>query len=150
MTLIKDSIVVLTPPERVHSVATDPQKWSTWFAGLGPIESINGGNEPGTEIKQSYLMAGMHLHFTTRVTENSRSDDGAYHWRADNEGSLTGWNRWDYLPHPEGTLVSVEMEYEVPGSVLGKVADRLFIERHQERALHSTLENLKFLAESEL
>jgi hypothetical protein len=37
----------------------------------------------------------------------------------------------------------------VPGSVLGKVADRLLIEKRQKRDFESSLENLKLLAEAQ-
>lgn len=41
----------------------------------------------------------------------------------------------------------MEMEYTVPGSVLGKVADRLIIERMMERNMIHSLDNLKLLME---
>ena len=148
MTHLKDSIFIAAPPERVHAYAADPKTWSTWFAGLGEAESIEGDNSPGTVVKQSYMMMGMHLPITTTVTEHDARADGAWHWKADNAGSIDGWQSWDYRPQDGGTFVEVEMEYEVPGSVFGKVADRLFVERNQERALRHTLENLKQITES--
>jgi uncharacterized membrane protein len=99
-------------------------------------------------VKHSYTMMGRHFPITTKVTEHSAGADGSWHWKSENEGSVPGWQTWDYKPQDGGTLVEVEVEYEAPGSVLGKVADRLFIERSQERALRHTLENLKQLTES--
>ena len=148
MAHLKDSIFISAPPEKVHAFAADIKKWHIWFVGLGEAESVEGDNSPGTVIKQSYLFMGMHIPLTTKVIENSTDADGSRHWKAENEGSLAGWNNWDYLPKDGGTLVEVEMEYAVPGSVLGKVADRLFVERSQERALRHTLENLKQLTEA--
>ncbi len=83
------------------------------------------------------------------MVENHTEADGSFsHWKGENEGSLAGWISWDYEPKDSGTLVTFEIEYAVPGSVLGKVADRLFIERNQERAARHILENLKQLAEA--
>jgi coenzyme Q-binding protein COQ10 len=148
MAHLKDSILIGAPPEKVHAFAADVRKWPIWFVGLGEAESVEGDNSPGTVVKQSYTFMGVHIPVTTKVIENSVDADGGRHWRAENEGSLAGWHSWNYLPREDGTLVEVEMEYAVPGSVLGKVADRLFVERNQERALRHTLENLKQLTEA--
>jgi|GEM_PF-3602166 len=47
-----------------------------------------------------------------------------------------------------GTEVIAGIEYTVPGKALGKIADRLVVERVQQRAAHETMERLKILAES--
>jgi uncharacterized membrane protein len=60
---------------------------------------------------------------------------------------MKGEHRWDYEPAEDGTRVTADIDYTVAGSVLGKVADRLFVERMEERAIHQTLENLKFMIE---
>jgi coenzyme Q-binding protein COQ10 len=148
MAHLKDSIVIAAPVEKVHGFASDIKKWPVWYVGLGEAESVEGNNSPGTVIKQSYTFMGMHIPVTSTVVENSTDADGGRHWKVENEGSLAGWQTWDYLPKEGGTLVEVDMEYAVPGSVLGKVADRVFIEKSQERALRHTLENLKQLTEA--
>ena len=148
MAHLKDNIFIAAPPEKVHAFAADVQKWHVWYLGLGEAESVEGDNSPGTVIKQSYMFMGVHIPITTKIIENSTDAAGGWHWRAENEGSLAGWQNWDYTPKDGGTQVDVEIEYAVPGSVLGKVADRLFVERSQERALRHTLENLKELTET--
>ncbi len=46
--------------------------------------------------------------------------------------------------------MTIEMlEYTVPGKLLGKVADRLIIERMMERNMENTLENLNALCVKE-
>lgn len=148
MARIKDSVFIQASPEKVHAFGADPEKWSSWFVGLGEAKSVEGDNSPGTVVTHSYLLAGMHIPVTTTVTEHRADADGSFHWKGENSGLLAGWSTWDYVPRDGGTQVTLEMEYAVPGSALGKVADRLFIERSQERAAHHTLENLKQLMES--
>jgi uncharacterized membrane protein len=63
-------------------------------------------------------------------------------------GSSPGWQTWDLKPENGGTLVTMEEEYTVPGSVLGKVVDRLIFEKMNARDMHSSLENLKLLIEA--
>ncbi len=43
--------------------------------------------------------------------------------------------------------MSVVMDYTVPGSVLGKIADKLVIERRNAEDMEKTLQNLKKLCE---
>lgn len=44
--------------------------------------------------------------------------------------------------------ITTDFDYTLPGSVLGKVADRLLIEKMQGRDFRHSLENLKLLAET--
>jgi hypothetical protein len=39
---------------------------------------------------------------------------------------------WDYSvePHPEGTLLNIEVEYNIPIPVLGRLAERLAIKQN--------------------
>jgi hypothetical protein len=41
------------------------------------------------------------------------------------------------------------IDYTVPGKLLGHIADKLVIERLQEKAIEQTLENLRILCEAE-
>ena len=148
MARIKESIFIDAPVKKVHDVADDPTTWSTWYQGLGQAENVEGDKGPGTIVQQHYLLAGMSFPVTTKVTENSEDAQGACHWKSSFEGPLSGWQSWDYEPEGGGTQVTAEIEYSVPASMFGKVADRLFIERMQERATRHTLENLKQLVES--
>jgi hypothetical protein len=63
------------------------------------------------------------------------------------EGMITGTNQWVYQPEGEGTLVKATFEYEMPGGVLGKLADKMVVERMNVENLEKSLENLKKLAE---
>ena len=50
-------------------------------------------------------------------------------------------------PREGGTLITNEFEYTMPWGVLGRAADRLFVERMQWRDAHRSLENMKRLLE---
>jgi uncharacterized membrane protein len=91
-------------------------------------------------------MAGMRFPVTTRVLEDRVSPEGAQ-WKAEIEGPLAGEHTWTYTPKNGDTMVTVDMEYSVPGKVVGTMVDRLIIECLQERSLDQTLENLKLLCE---
>ena len=48
-----------------------------------------------------------------------------------------------------GTDCTGEMEYELPGGILGGLANRLFVEGAIERDVRHTMENFKALLEAE-
>ena len=148
MAQIKKSIVIHAPVEKVYAVARDPNRWPTWFVGMGEIEKLDGTGEVGTTVEFGYMMAGMRFPVTIEVLEVHGSPEGA-RWRGKIGGPLAGEQTWVYTPKGSDTEVTVDMEYTVPGKALGKIANRLIIERTQERSADQTLENLKELCEAE-
>jgi uncharacterized membrane protein len=148
MAHIKESIVINAPPDKVHALARDPLRWSTWYSGLSDPKSVEGDGGAGTVVEHDYLMAGIHFPVTTQVTKDCKNPDGSCSHRNEFEGPLSGWQTWEYIPKDGGTEVVAEIEYSAPGKALGKVADRLIIERMQERAARETLERLKVLVEA--
>jgi coenzyme Q-binding protein COQ10 len=59
--------------------------------------------------------------------------------------SLGGRQDWTSRFTPAGTGTDVEsmIEYEVPGSILGTIADKLFVEREIQRMLEQSRDNFK-------
>jgi uncharacterized membrane protein len=148
MAHLKQRIIIRAPVEKVYAFARDPLRWATFWVGLSEPEELTGRGEVGTVVKHSYLMAGVRFPVTSRVLEDYFGPEGG-RWKGSIEGPLAGKQTWTYTPQADGTEVAVDIEYTVPGSALGKIADRLVIERMQERALEQTLENLKMLCEAE-
>ena len=145
---IQQSIQIDAPVDRVTEIATNPRHWSSWWVNLSEAKNVEGDGSAGTIVKHSYLMAGVPFPVTTRVIENLQTASGGKHVRIEFEGPLKGWQTWDYEPQHNGTKVTMEIEYNVPGAAIGKFADRVVVERLQERAREQTLENLKLMAES--
>jgi uncharacterized membrane protein len=146
MTHLNKSILIHAPVETVYAVARDPKRWATWFDGLSEPEKLTGEGEVGTVVELSYLLAGMRFPITSRVLEDQVSPEGA-RWKGKIEGPLAGEHTWTYTPKNGDTEVTADIEYTVPGKALGKIADRLIIERMQARSLEQTLENLKVQCE---
>jgi uncharacterized protein YndB with AHSA1/START domain len=144
---IKLNTTIDAPVERVTEIATDPRHWASWWVNLGEAKKVTGDGGAGTVVEHSYLMAGVPFPVTTHVVENQPTPAGGKHVRIEFDGPLKGWQNWDYEPAGTGTLVSMEIEYNVPGSAVGKFVDHVMIEHLQERARQQTLENLKLIAE---
>ena len=146
MAKISKRTLIHAPVERVYAVARDPNRWPSWFVGMSEIDKLTGEGGVGTVAEFSYAMAGMHFPVTVEVMEDHVGPEGV-RWRGKIGGPLAGQQTWTYTPRGDDTEVSVELEYTVPGKALGKIANRLVIERTQERSADETLENLKALCE---
>lgn len=145
---INQSIRINKTPKEAYSIARNPASWSTWFNGLSGPDQLKGSGEKGTVGEFTYTLVGFHFPVTVEVTEDYSGDDGC-RWCSDLKGPLAGNQSYDYQPIEGGTELKVEIEYTIPGKALGKLANRLIIERMQEKSVHQTLENLKMLCESE-
>lgn len=147
MTHIHDSIIINAPVDKVYALARNPRKWATWWVGLSEPRKLKGDGAPGTEVEHDYLVAGIPIHIKSKVLADQMAPDGSAHWHGVIDGKMHGEQKWDYESTHDGTLVSADIDYTVPGNILGKVADRLLIEKMEERAIHQTLENLKYMIE---
>lgn len=147
MAHLRKSILIHAPVEKVAGFARDPKNWAAFWVGLSEPEEQTGEGEVGTVVKHSYLMAGVRFPVTSRVLEDTAGPEGT-RWRGAIEGPLAGEQTWTYSRQGDDTEVTADIEYTVPGAALGRIADRLIIERIQDRALGQTLENLKLLCEA--
>lgn len=149
MAHIKDSIVIACSPEKVHGYVAAVDKWPTWAASLGSVNGAEGDGAPGTVVHQTYSLVGKDIDFTTTVTENGPGAGGGYVWRAERAGELPGRHSLDFQPQDGRTLVTSELEYELPGGLIGKAADHLGAKAAIEHSARHALQALKELAEED-
>jgi carbon monoxide dehydrogenase subunit G len=143
MSRIEKSISINASPEQIWDAATDPNNWADWYVGLKEVKSIVGDGSAGTTAEMTFDMSGMKMQFKHTVLEWDRPRK----WVGRTEGAIDSTSTWTYEPEGEETRVSVVMDYTVPGSVLGKIADKLVIERRNAEDMEKTLQNLKKLCE---
>ncbi len=136
------------PVERLNEIVKDPHQLARFWTGMSEPDRVFGDGGPGTKVESTMLFMGVHMRLTTRTVEERHNDDGSTAWRWELEGALTGSITCHHQPRGEGTEATTEFEYTMPGSVLGKVADRLLIEKRMRRDFENSLENLKLLAET--
>jgi coenzyme Q-binding protein COQ10 len=149
MARIKESILIDATPEKVYGYVSKIDKWANWFSGLGDIKSAEGDGSPGTVIHQSYSLMGKDVNVVTTIKENGPKAEGGYLLRNERGGGLPGWQTLNFDPQDDKTLVTSELEYEMPGGIFGKAADHLGVKATIERSLNRTLENLKNLSEED-
>lgn len=147
MSRLTKSIFIDAPLEKVAEYGKNPNGWAHWYAHLSEPKKLVGDGEVGTVGEFTYSMLGMHLPMMVEVKEWSAGPD-KYVWSGTFEGPLSGTQKVTYLPNGDGTDVTLEIEYTVPGNIFGKIADLILLEKVQENATVATLENLKAFCEA--
>ncbi len=146
MTRIHKSTLIGAPIAEVYLKARDPAGWPTWFAGLTGPDSLDGDGAVGTKGDYTLALAGVNFPVSVEVVEDQHGPEGAS-WRGRIGGPLAGKHHWTYRPHGDQTEVTVDMEYTVPGAALGRLADKLIVERMMERNVQQSIDNLKLICE---
>lgn len=144
---IKKSVYIDRPVDEVYHFAIDPTRWFQWYVGLSEPENLVGKGETGTTMDLKYTMLGMHLPVTVEVTETSKDGD-SYAWHGTVKGAITSQQFWTYVPEGKGMKITLDMNYELPGKLVGKVANTLIIKKLMDNSVEQTLNNLKAVCET--
>ncbi|OHX53931.1 hypothetical protein BB776_01520 [Planococcus salinarum] len=144
---IKKSIFIDRPIDEVYRYAIDPTRWFQWYVGLSEPENLVGTGESGTTLDMKYTMLGMHLPITVKVVETGQ-DGKNYFWNGTIKGAISSDQRWTYVPEGKGVDVTIDMNYEMPGKLLGKVANNLIVKKLMDNSMDQTLNNLKAVCET--
>lgn len=145
---LKKTIFIDCRVEEVHQFATNPMLWYQWYAGLSEAENLLGKGGKGTNMDLKYFFFGRHLAGHVHVEENAPVGNG-FVWRCIVTGAFDATQTWRYLPKNAGTEIHFEMNYELPGSIIGKVANTLYIKKLMSNTVEQSLQNLKDISESD-
>jgi hypothetical protein len=150
MTTIERSVLIDATVDEVTSVAYDARRMTEWYVGMASAEPDEVYPEPGGQVEVVYQAAG--INFKTKMTSQilERRDDGSAFMQDTLEGSIAGVSQWSYVPESDGTRVTAAFDYTIPGGILGKVADKLAVERMNAENLEKSLLNLKAEVEKEI
>lgn len=143
MTTVERSILILSPVDAIEAIMDDARRLPEWYAGIEQADPDDVFPEPGGKVDMVYKAAGITFTLTQTSLERVSGQGGVNQM----EGMITGTNHLTYTPEGEGTRVTMRFEYEMPGGGLGKVVDRLLVERMNAQNLEKSLANLKTLAE---
>jgi len=136
-----DSIVIEAPVTEVFAYVNDLSTMPDWLLGLVEVRDVIGTGE-GQQCDFTFKMIGVQLRGSAVVVDcvpNERCTHQSI-------GMLSA--DWTNIvePHEDGTKLTVEVEYTLPGAVLGKLAEHLTI-RRMKRDLRSSLLNVKDMLE---
>lgn len=144
MEKIKKSIFIEAPPAKVFGYLADathlPEVWPS-MVEVSNVKTRSDGTPQSHDW--TYKMAGAKFHGHTEYVEVQRDRLLVF----ENASGIPSKFRWTFEPRGNGTEFSSEVEYEVPGVLLSRVAAP-FLRRLNEREADTMNQNTKERIES--
>ena len=147
MTLVRATIDIDAPREKVYDYVLDPGHLDDWVTIHRRINSRDAGPpHEGYEMDQTLCLRGANFKVHWTLTEADRPDRATWEGR----GPAHSHARTAYTLHDldgRGTRFEYENEFKAPGGFLGAAASRMIIGGVPAREAHRSLEKLKELLE---
>ncbi len=134
------------PVSRVFEYVTDPENWTHYVTSLVDVRNISSGAlKAGTRYDWTYRMFGINLNGTGRIVEFEKER----RFVLEMEGAFPIRETFTFQGDEESTELSFEIRYDVPGKVLGAVANKLVIEKLNVTEAVAVLHKVKDICETE-
>ncbi|MGB3716399.1 MAG: SRPBCC family protein [Candidatus Promineifilaceae bacterium] len=143
MARLERSIVINGTAAEIDAITSDGNRLPEWYAGIMKASSDGVFPEPGGKVEMAYKSAGITFDMSQTSLEYEPEKGGKYKM----EGMLTGIYEEIIEPVEEGTRFTLKFDYEMPGGGVGKLVDKLVVERMNTKNLEDSLDNLKALVE---
>jgi len=143
MAKIEKTITINAPVEKVFAYMENPANLPAIWPSMVEVKNMKAEPGGGYNYDWVYKMAGVRLEGSSRTTEHEQNKRLVDKSTKGIESEFT----WDFRPEGAGTELSVEVAYNVPVPVLGKLAESLIVKMN-EREADSLLHNLKALLEA--
>ena len=150
MPTIEIELEIEAPPERVFDLARSVELHLDSTGDSG--EKVVAGRKEGLLGQgEDITWSARHLGVRQRLTSRMVSVDRPRHFR---DSMIAGaFKRFDhdhfFEPIPGGTRLRDRFDYDSPFGVLGRLADRWFLEEYMRRFLTERMKVIKRVAESE-
>jgi carbon monoxide dehydrogenase subunit G len=149
MTLVKASIDIDVPQDRVYDTMLDPQRLREWVTIHRRLNRLDGGPpHEGYEMEQTLSLRGANFKVRWTLTHADRPDSATWEGR----GPAHSYARTSYRLHARdggGTRFDYENEFKAPGGFVGAAASRRLISGVSQREATRSLQKLKALLEAE-
>lgn len=143
MATVNKDILIKAPVEKVYQYLLDVSQFTQWNVGLQSAEPAADFPKVGSKIAAVYKSTGMSFNVALVLQELKPQEVIAYTI----EGMITGSSRYTLKPEKGSTRVSVLYKYEIPGGGVGKLLDKLMLERTNAHNQEKSLQQLKGLLE---
>jgi uncharacterized membrane protein len=148
VTLVKASIAIDAPRERVYDLMLDPARLNEWVTIHRRVNSSDAGPpREGYEMDQTLHLRGANFKVHWTLTDAKRPTRATWEGR----GPAHSYARTSYaLTDLDGdrTRFDYENEFKAPGGFLGAAASRMLIGGVPQREANRSLQQLKALLEN--
>lgn len=121
-----------------------PQNWNQWFVGVESVEPDANYPQEGSSLKVQYKASGLNFELKQTLVKFVPGQTTVFKM----EGMISGTQTWTGKVEGDGVWITVVFDYDMAGGGLGKILDKLMIERMNAKNLEDSLNNLKNLIES--
>ncbi|MCA1587685.1 MAG: SRPBCC family protein [Chloroflexi bacterium] len=146
MARIQREIDIACPPDEVFAVLTDLDKLPAWASIVAETSDVS--DRPlrvGCTFRQRLRVLGQELESSWRVTDLDVPRLIAY------EATGPAGSRLDMKqtvrPVDGGARVLLEIDYDLPGGLIGEALDRVVVQSQNESEAEQSLERLRGLLE---
>ncbi len=134
---LTNSIEINARPERVFELITTPESLLRIWPSMLDVRDVERKPDGSVAFEWLYKLAGVHLHGRSETVRVERTR----YWETKNSG-IPSTFRWTFEPRGSGTLLTCDVEYEIPVPVLGKIAEAI-VTKLNEREQLNVLQNAK-------
>ncbi|MFN2222996.1 MAG: SRPBCC family protein [Chloroflexota bacterium] len=146
MTVVNKTLVINAPLDVVRSYYADQRYARQIYQNVYLWEPDEEWPNAGATAKIGFKTPGMNVEGTS-TSQEYEPQLMRHVYRVDGKGVEPSHWEWSFKEMDGQTTVDVQVEYHIPGSILGQALDKLFVERQNARLLQQSLDNLKALAE---
>jgi uncharacterized membrane protein len=142
MSHIHRSVILSSDPNRILDYISDVRNHPAFLSALKSVSDLSGdSHKAGAKWTWTFVMAGVEIQGHAETTEFEPGKRFAYKTTGGVDSKFT------YRVEREGEQNSlvIEVDYEPPPGVLGKVMDKAIIERQNEAEADRTIQNLKVI-----
>lgn len=140
MTVISKSVTINAPVAQVQAFMDNPDITPEWYEGMETLTpSLGYPTEVGSTAVIEIKAGGMTMESNLEVAESEPEKLRVFKM----DGMITGTNRWTIRPDGDVTHIDLTIDYEIKGGGIGKIMDKLFVERINDKNAEASLTNLK-------
>lgn len=144
MTRIDKSIEIAASPEDVWT-AILPENMPQWFEPFKKVEwTSQETHQKGSTFRVSSDIADNRSRWDAVMTEVKENELGV--WRT-TSGSINGVAVASLSPTASGTQLSMSMDYKLPYSVIGRMFDKIRVQKELSIDFEVGLADLKYILE---
>lgn len=144
MAVIKRSVEINAPLRKVFEFVSKPENWTKYVTSLIAVENIS--DDPikvGTTFDWTYRMLGMDFNGKGKVLEYEQDS----RFKMVMEGHFPIIETYIFQGDDTKTTLTVQIEYDLPGKLLGVLADRVVVEKLNVKEADTVLDKIKTLCE---
>ena len=134
---VESTIQIDAPPEQVLETVLDTPATPEWAPSLEKVWDVQGYGA-GCTYKWQYKMGGASFEGSAEITEASPE-----RIILKTSGGIPSTWVYELTQADGGTQLNLSIDYTVPGSILGAIADKLLVERQNKKEINQSLANLK-------